>query len=192
VKRLLLASLILAGTCQAGVVLQISPASQAVALGSQLSLAVDISGLGGGVALGVYDIDLAFDPTVLSYNSILFGTQLDLFGLGDIQSATPGSGLVNLFELSLESASDLNSLQASAFTLAILTFDTLAPAANSPVTLSVNALGDGSGNSIAAALDNGAVSVTSATTTPEPGSASLLLTMLPVLLLLRTKSPHRS
>jgi hypothetical protein len=144
VNRLLLCSLFIAAGsyCRAGVILSINPVSQTVPLGSQASFDVDISGSGGGTALGTYDINLGFDSTLLLYSSIVFGNQVDISGLGDIQSVTPGVGTVEVFELSLDSAAELNSLQSSTFTLATLTFDTLATGTNSPVTLSVNALGD--------------------------------------------------
>ena len=153
--------------CPASVILSISPTSP-VPLGSMASLALNVSGLSSGTAVGTYDISIAFDASVLSYGSIVFGNQLDILGLGDIQTVTPGTGTVDIFELSLDSASDLNSLQAHAFTLATLTFDTLALATDSPITLSVNALGDAFGNPIAATLDNAAISVTSSTAVPEP------------------------
>lgn len=187
-NRLLLCSLFIAAGsyCRAGVILSINPVSQTVPLGSQASFDVDISGLGGGTALGTYDINLGFDSTLLSYNSTVFGTQVDISGLGDIQSVTPGAGTLEIFELSLDSAAELNSLQASAFTLATLTFDTLTPGTNSPVTLSVNALGDAYGNSISASIDNGSVSVNS--TSPEPRPALLLLLALPLFAALRLVS----
>ena len=167
---LLCSSFLAAGTlCHASIILSVSPASQSVTLGSPVSFDVDISGLGNGTALGTYDINLGFDPTLLSYSSIVFGNQVDISGLGDIQSVTPGAGTVEVFELSLDSPSDLNSLQASSFTLATLTFDTLATGTNSPLTLSVNALGDAVGNSINANLENGSVTINApVTSVPEP------------------------
>jgi hypothetical protein len=55
------------------------------------------------------DINFGFDPTLLSCSSIVFGNQVDISGLGDIQSVTPGTGTVEVFELSLDSAAELNS-----------------------------------------------------------------------------------
>lgn len=153
-------------------VLSVDPASQSVSLGSPVSFNINIAGLGNGTALGTYDINLVFDPALLAYSGITFGNQLDLSGLGDVQTVTPNNGTVEMFELSLESVSDLNTLQASAFRLATLTFDTLALGINSPITLSVNALGDASGNPITASLQNGAVSVAAA---PVPIPAAVWL-----------------
>jgi hypothetical protein len=192
VNRLLLCSLFLAaGTyCRASVILSINPLSQTVSLGSQASFDVDISGLGGGTALGTYDINLGFDSTLLSYDNTVFGNQVDISGLGDIQSVTPGTGTVEVFELSLDSPAELNSLQAPAFTLATLTFGTLAVGVSSPITLSVNALGDAYGNLITAALQDGAISVTSTSTVPEPKTTVLIcLGSLAVLLVILFTPP---
>lgn len=177
-RLLLLCSLFLAAEtfCLADVVLSVSPVSQSVTVGSPVSFDIDASGLGNGTALGTYDINLGFDPTLLSYANITFGTGLDVLGLGDIQGVTPGNGTVEVFELSLDSVSDLETLQPSSFKLATLTFKTLATGTNSPITLSVNALGDALGNSITANLQNGSVTINGATTsTPEPASIALLL-----------------
>jgi hypothetical protein len=143
----------------ADVVLTVNPTPQSVLLGSQVSFNINIAGLGNGTALGTYDINLGFDPASLSYSATTFGNQLDLFGLGDIQTVTPGSSSVDIYELSLESVSDLNTLQASSFTLATLTFDTLAAGVNSALNLSIIALGDASGNAITASLQNATVSI---------------------------------
>lgn len=176
-RSLLCAMFLAAGTlCHASVILSVDPSSQTVPLGTPASFNVDISGLGNGTALGTYDINLGFDPTLLSYASIVFGNQVDISGLGDIQSVTPGTGTVEVFELSLDSATELNSLQASSFTLATLTFDTLATGSNSPVTLSVNALGDAYGNSIAATLQNGSVTIAGASSSvPEPSTLMMMV-----------------
>lgn len=176
-SRLLLCCLCIAvgAQCQDSISLAVDPINQIVPLGAQAVFTIDISGLGNGTALGVYDVTLGFDSTLLSYNNAVFGSQLDLFGLGDIQSVTTGTGTVELFELSLESISDLNTLQATAFTLATITFDTIASGRNSPATLSINALGDASGNSIDVAVQNASISVTPLSDTPEPATALLLL-----------------
>src|SRR5256885_142656 len=97
VKRMLLYGYLLAVgmECRADLVLSISPVSQGESLGSQASVDVNVKGLGGGTALAAYDINVGFDPALLSFFSIAWGNQLDLFGLGDIQIVTPGGGTVN-------------------------------------------------------------------------------------------------
>ena len=178
VTRPLLIALLSAGTlCQADVILSLTPSSQTVVVGSPASLEIDISGLGNGTALGTYDLTLGFDPTLLSYTSIAFGNQLDLSGTGDIQSVTPGTGTVEVFELSLDSPGSLITLQASTFVLATLNFDTLATG-NSPLTLSINAMGDEYGNSFAATIQNGSMIIGSAPpppSVPEPSSSFMVV-----------------
>jgi hypothetical protein len=102
-------------------------------------------------------------------------TPKDLFSLGSVTSTTPGAGSVNVFELSLDSPSDLNGLQASAFTLVSLTFNTIA-VGTSPLGLTVNALGDADGNALVATTEPGSVTVTGPTTVPELDTIWLLAT----------------
>jgi hypothetical protein len=141
----------------AGATLSISPSAQTVSVGSRVSIDLMISGT--GTAVGTFDINIGFDPGVLSYSDTTFGNQLDVFGLGDVRSVTPGVFTVELFELSLDSVSDLNSHQASSFRLATLSFNALSSITNSPITITVNALGDASGNSLSAVVQNGSVTV---------------------------------
>jgi hypothetical protein len=155
--------------CHAGIILEIDPASQTVPLGAQASFSVDIFGLGNGTNLGTYDINLGFDPALLSFSSIVFGDQVDISGLGDIQIVTPSTGTVEVFELSLDSATDLSG-QEAAFTLATLTFNTLASGADSPLTLSINVLGDANGNSLSADGQDGSVTISSLSSVPEPST----------------------
>ena len=172
----LIFSLAVSSECRAVPSLSFSPSSQSVTLGSQVSVAVNIAGLEPGAALGTYDITVAFDAAALAFSGVVFGNQLDLFALGSVQIVTSGAGTVNLFELSLESESDLNNLQASSFTLATVTFDTLALATNTPLTLTVNALGDAAGNPITANIGDGFVSITEQNgQVPEPSTILLFL-----------------
>ena len=90
-----------------------------------------------------------------------------------VTAATPGAGSVTLFELSLDPAGDLNALQAGAFALATLAFDTLA-VGTSLLGLTVNALGDADGNLlIADAVGTGTIAVTPQAV-PAPGALLLL------------------
>lgn len=77
----------------------------------------------------------------VTQDSVAFGDQLDLWGLGSWTYVAPDVVEVNLFELSFDSESDLNMFQADSFTLATLTFDTIA-LGTSPLDISINALGD--------------------------------------------------
>lgn len=108
---------------------------------------------------------------------------------------TSTAGVVRLYELSLLEANSttcvfclppfLEDLQPSSFTLATLTFDTLA-IGTSPLTLSINVLGDAAGESLTATLDSGEVVVT-----PEPGSLLLFVSGLAGLAGVRKKYRRR-
>ena len=149
--------------------LSFEPNSQVIGLGGLAEVGIRISGLGSSSApsLGAFDLDVSFDSSILSFNSLTFGDpvlgdQLDLFGLGTF-SGFDGSvpGLVDLFEVSFDSAADLDSLQADSFILAILTFTGIGLGI-SDLLLSLdppNALGDSVGSPLSATLENGRISV---------------------------------
>ena len=78
-----------------------NPSAQDVVLGNQVSVALVISGLTdlGPPALGSFDIDVLFDPAILSFGRATYGDpslgdQLDPTGLaGIVTSTTPGVGV---------------------------------------------------------------------------------------------------
>lgn len=150
-----------------------TPSSQLVSVGSTTTVDLLITGLGDGVApsLGAFDLDVGFDPSILSFSGATFGNQLDLLGLGSLQLMTPGVGTVNLFELSFDIADDLDTLQAGSFLLATLTFDAIG-GGSSPLIISVNALGDSLGDPLQADLIAGDISSIAAV--PEPSTLMLL------------------
>ena len=178
-KKLLLGSMFglavaFASSAALAISIEFVPSSQSVAAGSPVDVAIRITGLGNlsAPSLGTFDLDVGFDPAILSFSSVSYGDpalgdQLDLLGLGSLTATTPGVGSVNLFELSLDLASDLDTLQAGDFTLATLTFDT-ASAGASALTITVNALGDALGDPLTASLGSGSINV------PEPALLLLL------------------
>lgn len=153
------------------------PWSQEVVIGTPVDVAIAIDTGEGSEAVSVFDLDVLFDPTILAPNAVVFGDsvlgdQLDLFGLGSIIDATQGVGVMNLAELSLDSPDDLEALQADFFTLATVTFDTLA-FGTSTLEISVNALGDAFGNPLRAYVGDGSVGAV-----PEPRACVLFGTGL--------------
>jgi len=172
-----------------------TPVTQNVALGNQAVVDLFISGLGnyGPPSLGVFDLDVTFDSSILSFSSAAYGDlvqgdQLDLSGLGSTMVTTPGAVSLNLFELSLDSIDDLNNLQAGAFTLATLTFVTIG-IGTSPLGLlglTENALGDANGDPLSADIQSGSVNV-SGNAVPEPGTLVLVCSGLAVIGCLRKK-----
>jgi hypothetical protein len=153
------------------------PVSQNVALGNPAGVDLIISGLGdlSAPSLSAYDLDISFVPTILSFNNVVYGNQLDIFGLGfPIQWTTSGSGTINLTELSLNTPSDLDTYQLGSFTLATLYFDTIG-FGNSPLNVSINALGDALGDPLTANVDSGWINVTDGSqSVPEPSSLILI------------------
>jgi hypothetical protein len=135
-----------------------------------------ISDVGDGVApsVGAYDITITFDASLLGFMGAAFGDpvlgdQLDLAGFGsitDIDSAVAGS--VNLAEVSLDSASTLNSLQAGAFIAVRLTLVGISEGTSS-LGIVVNGLGDADGASLAAVSTDKSL-VVGAVPVPEPAT----------------------
>lgn len=104
------------------------PASQDVVLGNTASINLVISDLGDNIApsLGGFDIDITYNPAILSLSSVVFGNQVDIFGFGQSdQFVIFESGGVNIFELSYDDPFDLEDLQPSSFILATLSFNTI-------------------------------------------------------------------
>lgn len=159
--------------------------------GASVDVALRISDLGDAAApsLGAFDLDVVYDPAVLASPTVLFGDpalgdQLDLFGLGALgPTATPSIGSINLFEVSLDLAADLDALQAGAFTLATLTFAPLATGTSS-LEISINALADAQGDPLGATLVPASVTVRPI---PEPATLMLVGAGLGCLLLYRRR-----
>jgi hypothetical protein len=182
-KRLAFTSLLLVALPTQAITISFNPTTSSTAVGSSVDMALVISGLGNGTApsLGVFDLDVGFNPAILDFSSVVFvdpllGDQLDLSGLGSVNSFTPGAGSVNLFELSLDLASDLDSLQADSFTLATLTFSGLSVGV-SPLSISLNAIGDANGDSLTVNSVGASITVnpnTNPGSVPEPATWMLL------------------
>ena len=171
-------------------ILSIAPPTIVVGLGTPVDVALKISGLGDLMApsLSEFDVNVSFDLAILSfvtatYGDPIVGDQLDLFGFGSDIVTTPGVGAVNLFELSLDLPTDLDTLQAGNFTLATLTFDTIG-LGESPLGLTATTLADAFGFPLAASIQNGTVSVV-----PEPATLLLIGSGLAGIAGLRRKTP---
>ena len=175
------------GSMLAGVVISVEPPYQAVPNGSAVFVSLQISGLGAFTApsLGAFDLDLRFDPSLLAFDGFVFGDpvlgdQLDLSGFGSLTDTggTPGSGDVNIYEVSLDSVTDLDDLQEPTFTLGVFEFQSLHLGV-SALFIDINALGDASGDPILPRTDRGGV----ISITPEPGSITLVAATLIALVL---------
>jgi hypothetical protein len=151
------------------------PVSQQVPVGSPVDVEVVISGLGVGAApsLGAFDLDVTFDPTILSFSGLVFGdpilgNQLDIFSFGFNPSGFfESGGVIDFFEISLDAPSDLDTFQADSFTLATITFDTLSVGTSS-LNISSFVLSDSLGNPLSASVESGSIS-------PVPEPATIVL-----------------
>ena len=142
-------------------VIELTSPGQPVITGSSFNVGASISGLGNFMpnSLSSFDLNINYDASLISFNSVAFGDQLDLLELGSITSFDAASqGVINLFELSLDSPADLDTLQPGAFPLATLSFNAVG-IGTSPLGITVNALGDAIGAPLTASLQNTSVSV---------------------------------
>ena len=165
----------------ANAILTITPDTQSVSAGSPVSFAVNISGLGSGIALGAYVLEIGFDSALLNFSQATFGDpvlgdQLDLLNTGsNAPATTPSQGKINLIEFSLDDPTTLIANQASNFTLTTLSFTSLTPG-TSPITLSVNSLTDANATDIESSTLNGSVTINRSLNTVFEPEALLLLT----------------
>ncbi len=93
------------------------------------STALLVSGLGNGpdsLSLGAYDLNISFNPDILTFSSVAFNGALDEGIFGSFYDSSVTSGLLNLFEVSFEDATLLNAQQRDGFLIATLDFDLLA------------------------------------------------------------------
>ncbi len=165
------------GSLQASVLLTLEPQSP-ISVGTTSEVQLRLSGLGQHTSpsVGAFDLNLAFNPSVLSFSGLTFGDpvlgdQLNLAGASTISDATSqGAGLLELFEVSLASTSVLNAQQPDTFVLATLRFQGVANG-TSLLTPTLNAVSDASGNALVVGVQTGRIDVTAA---PEPGSLWLM------------------
>jgi hypothetical protein len=129
----------------------LQPAAQIVSPGDSVVLDLMASGFGAAV-LGDYDLDISFDPTVLTLGSFAVSGALGSIAGGEALDFSVGvvsPGLLNLSVISTLTAAQLDVLQGASFSLASLGFTVgpLAPGSSTVVAIAaVNAFGDGSGS----------------------------------------------
>ena len=157
------------------IAIEVNPNNQSVGLGLAVSVDVDIRDLGLSTApsVGGFDLTVDFDSALLDLTGVTFGTGLDLGLFGSFQSTSGVAPPVDIFELSFETASDLNNQQPDNFTLFTLNFDTLATG-TSAVALSLNALSDADGAPLSTDLVNGSITIVDAVGVPAPATLALL------------------
>lgn len=174
-----------AGNSAHGAILSTSLSSASVTAGQQFTLDVIVSGLDAGQALGGFDLDLVFNPALLTPDHVVFGDRLGVVDVDQFTSAVLTPGRADVAAVSLASEVTLLGLQSGPFTLAQLVFDAVGPgsaaidfdALAAPGLL----LSDQFGNAIDVTASSGAtVRITSSGSVPEPGT---LLLFVPGLLM---------
>lgn len=173
-----LSILLLTGFIQAplahATLIALQPSLLLATTGDSISLNLVISELGTD-SLGAFDISVGFDSSVLSFTSYSLGNYLGNINLLEAIDASAGvaGGTINVAEVSLLTALDLDALQSDGFTLATLNFNVTNLAFGTQTQLSVLSgpvLGDALGSSIAV-TGLGSASVG---TIPVPGTLLLL------------------
>ena len=162
----------------------IEPATSFGSIGD--TIFVDIFWDGDGANyIGDWDIDLSYDQSVVSYSGSIFHFGVDSWGCivcGDHSTA----GVIDLFEVSLDSVEDLIANQNSlgnSFKLATLEFvgiaDGISPLqfGNAGINFGTT-FGDESGNAITPDISGGRICIGDVNCTvrvPEPTTLSILL-----------------
>jgi len=152
----------------------LSPSSQSLPIGNTVAIDVVISGLGGIGALptlAAFDLDVTFDPSVLSFVSVLFGDDLGQVGVDTIFDVNllAGPVRVDLANASLLSDAELEANQPASFVLATLFF-TASGLGTSNLSITQALLANAPGGSIPATLSGASVEVL----VPEPASLALV------------------
>jgi hypothetical protein len=151
------------------IVLDLVPPSPTVTIGNTVDVDVVISGLANPPSVGAFDLNVGYNPAIVSPTMVTFGPFLGnplLFeALTAFDLAT--LGIVNFAEVSLLSPSDLDSLQRSSFSLATLSFLAIGTAASPFVFVGDLRVDDAFGNKLLV---------------PEPPSGLLLILALGALL----------
>lgn len=188
IRLIMLAGVSLAFNAQA-LTLSLVPEQTQINSGDALRLNLTVDGLYNQSApsLGAYDLALDFNSDLLSLTTIYWGdaalgNQLDLAGFGSLQDIINSAvnlhnRSLNFFELSFDSAEDLDQQQAGNFTLLSLLF-TSSNAGVADFSLHINALSDAWGNALTADIRNASVTIEDGNMTTVPESSAWLLLMM--------------
>lgn len=148
--------------------LNLLPQTLTVTAGDSMHLDLVIDGLSdfAPVSLGAFTVDIAYDPSLFSFQSYSLGLNLGdpLLDAIDLSSGEYSVGSIGLSEISLLSATELDAIQPASFILASLEFsvDALLSDVTTSITIDPFAmLSDAAGNSLALdGMTNALVSLT--------------------------------
>jgi hypothetical protein len=173
-------ALILFLTCSAPAValpLTVIPSSTTVVVGDVFSVNIGIADVVPD--LFAYQLDVAFDATILRANSVSDGAFLtstggiSLFGGALVLVLDNSTGMITILD-SLQGPAPPATGASGSGVLATINFTAMA-AGFSGIALSNVILEDSSGTLLSAETTDGRVEVTSATSVPEPGTCSLVV-----------------
>jgi hypothetical protein len=179
VLLVLAATLLVTGSSlKAAPILSLEPAFQSVVSGATLEVQVRLSELRtqDAPSVGAIDLTLQFDPALLAPHGVSFGDptlgdQLDLTGVGAISDyVNLAPGMLEVYEISLDSAAVLSAGQASQFILASLQWTSHGSGSTSIVP-AIQSASDADGRQIQLTLQEARVEVTNV---PEPSAALLV------------------
>lgn len=189
--------------------MRVQPVNSSIGLGGTTTISIAASGLApaGSPSLSSYDFNLTFDAAILGIDtsdadgdgvmdSVTLDPagQLDLFDLGINTRAVEmiGIGQLNLFELSFDLPTDLDSMQLGAFVLAEVELQGIR-VGSSALTLTPIQMVDASGSPLSTTVANGTIQVTGGVPVPVPSTAGLLAAgVLAGFIGRRRRSPSRS
>ncbi len=158
--------------------LSISPSGQNVNLGQPTAVDIVIAGLGDGIApsLGAFEVEIGFDESRLALSDVVFSDLLGDIGIDADASSTPSTSTVGLFGFSFLFADELALIQSDSFTLATLSFDTIA-AGDANVRGISTFLSDGIGFELTLdqPIDDAVITIAAPMQIPQPSVAWLAL-----------------
>lgn len=164
------------------ITLDFTPKNQTAVFGDTVEVDLVVSGLSDNTspALGSFDVTVGFDDSILDFNSVSFGDQLNPsdseFGIAE-ETFTPPNSL-QLVEVSGELPEALVEAQPDSFTLATIALDA-AGAGMSDLLLSDVELTDEEGNPlIAETIESGSITVEPRPSTDVPESSNSFALLL--------------
>ncbi|MFZ5759007.1 MAG: cohesin domain-containing protein [Thermodesulfobacteriota bacterium] len=157
--------------------LSLSPASSSVFTGDLFTLDVILADMADADTISAFDLDISFNPAILSFTSYELSNALGDVAAGDTFDGSRGNyddGVANLMATSLIFTNDAFfadqfSTSSTALTLATLSFTALRPGAGS-VAFAYADLGDEEGDFFTATVAAAAIHVD-----PVPEPATMLL-----------------
>jgi hypothetical protein len=164
-----LAAAMLGGAPAAAVTLSFAPAHASGSPGDTIAIDVVVSDLGTEI-VSAFDLDVLYDPSVLTATAVSFGSFLGDAGLFEVfeSASLATAGVVDFSAVSLLADAALGALQTAPFTLATLSF-TLGAGGISPLAFGLAPPNEVIGR-LAQPLQVSA-GQGSAAVVPEPGAA---------------------